>query len=126
MSLFRKKAVVLLLTAAASLGAMNVYAAKATTSDAAPIKVSMLGGKFKFTLPKGFVANPLPPGATGATGTMYANETTKTVVIAAENNLAPGVTVKDNDGEFLDSTAADFDAAEHKALPDFTKLSEKA
>jgi hypothetical protein len=126
MSLFRKKAVVLLLTAAASLGAMNVYAAKATASDTAPIKVSLLGGKFTFTLPKGFAANPLPPGATGATGTMYANEATKTVVIAAENNLAPGVNVKDNDSEFLDSTAADFDAAEHKALPDFTKLSEKS
>ncbi|RON56355.1 hypothetical protein [Pseudomonas frederiksbergensis] len=126
MSLFSKKAVVLLLMAVASLGALDAYAAKAKPGDAAPIKVSMLSGKFTFTLPKGFVANPLPPGATGATGTMYANETTKTVVIAAENNLAPGVTVKDNDGEFLDSTAADFDVAEHKNLPDFTKLSEKS
>jgi len=125
MSLFSKKAVVLLLTAVASLGAVTAYAAKAT-GDAAPAKVSMLGGKFTFTLPKGFVANPLPSGATGATGTMYANEATKTVVIAAENNLPPGVTVKDNDGDFLDNTASEFDAAQRKALPDFNKLSEKS
>lgn len=124
MSLFSKKAVVLLLTAVASLGAASAYAAK-VTSDAAP-KVSMLGGKFIFTLPKGFVANPLPSGATGATGTMYANEATKTVVIAAENELPPGVTVKDNDGEFLDNTAAEFEAAQRKALPDFNKISEKS
>ncbi|MET1070963.1 MAG: hypothetical protein ABWY28_23405 [Pseudomonas prosekii] len=124
MSLISKKAVVLLLTAVTSLGALNAYAAKAASD--APLKVSMLAGKFSFTLPKGFAANPLPPGATGATGTMYVNETTKTVVIAAENNLPPGVTVKDNDGKFLDETAADFDVAEHKALPDFNKLSEKS
>jgi LysM repeat protein len=125
MSLISKKAVVLLLTAVASLGAVNAYAAKATGGDA-PAKVSMLGGKFSFTLPKGFVANPLPSGATGASGTMYANEATKTVVIAAENTLPPGVTVKDNDGEFLDNTASEFDAAQRKALPDFNKLSEKS
>ncbi len=66
------------------------------------------------------------PARTGASGTMYANETTKTVVIAAQNSLPEGVKVKDNDGEFLDATAADFDSAQHKALPDYNKLSEKA
>ena len=132
MSLLSKKAVVLLLTAAASLGALNAQAAKATSSDKAPTqKVSMLGGKFTFTLPKGFIANPLPAGdattgTAGATGTMYTNQTTKTVVIAAENTIPGGVNVKDNDGEFLDSTVSAFATEQRNALPDFNKLSEKS
>lgn len=127
MSLLSKKAVVLLLAAATSLGALNAYAAKATAKDTATAqKVSLLDGKFTFTLPKGFVASPLPTSPTGASGTMYSNETTRTVVIAAENSLPEGVKVKDNDGEFLDGTAADFDAAQRKALPDYNKLSEKS
>ena len=123
MSLLSKKAVVLLLAMAASLGALNAQAAKET----APAQsVSMLGGKFKFTLPKGFVANPLPADATGASGTLYTNETTKTVVIAAENTIPGGVNAKDDDGEFLDATASDFATHQAKALPDFTQLSEKS
>jgi hypothetical protein len=125
MSLLSKKAVVLLLAAVASLGAVNAYAAKA--ADSAPEqKVSMLGGKFKFVLPKGFVANPLPASPTGASGTMYTNETSKTVVIVAENTIPGGVNVKDNDGPFLDKSAADFSSEQAKALPDFTPLSEKS
>lgn len=126
MSLLSNKAVVLLLAVAASLGALNAQAAKATSSSASSQKVSMLGGKFIFTLPKGFVATPLPASSSGASGTMYANETTKTVVIAAENTLPEGLKVKDNDGAFLDGTAADFDAAQRTALPDYNKLSEKS
>lgn len=132
MSLLSKKAIVLLLTAAASLGALNAQAAKATSSDKAPTqKVSMLGGKFTFTLPKGFIANPLPAGdaatgTAGATGTMYTNQTSKTVVIAAENTIPGGVNVKDNDGEFLDSTVSAFATEQRNALPDFNKLSEKS
>ncbi len=61
MSLLSKKAVVLLLAAAASLGALNAQAAKALPKRRRPRqKVSMLDGKFTFTLPKGFIANPLP------------------------------------------------------------------
>lgn len=127
MSLLSKKAVVLLLMAAASLGTLNAQAAKATSGDSAPAqKVSMLGGKFTFNLPKGFIANSLPSSPTGASGTMYSNETTKTVVIAAENSLPNGVKVKDNDGAFLDGTVADFDIAQRKSLPDYNKLSEKS
>jgi hypothetical protein len=126
MSLLSKKAVVLLL-AVASLGALNAQAAKVVAKEAAATqKVSMLGNKFTFTLPKGFIANPLPPSSTGASGTMYTNETTKTVVIAAENTIPGGVNAKDNDGEFLDATASDFATEQAKALPDFTKLSEKS
>ncbi len=127
MSLLSKKALVLLLAAATGLGALNAQAAKATSSDNAPAQqVSMLGGKFTFNLPKGFTANPLPASPDGATGTLYSNAATKTVVIAAENTLPKGISVKDNDGQFLDSTVADFDSAQRTSLPDYNKLSEKS
>ncbi|MFJ2486718.1 hypothetical protein [Pseudomonas sp. NPDC087639] len=125
MTLLSKKAVVLLLAAVAGLGAINAQAAKAK-EKAATEKVSMLGGKFTFVLPKGFVADPLPASPTGATGTMYTNQTTKTVVIAAENQIPEGNNVKDNDSEFLDGSVSDFIEAQRKALPDFNKLSEKS
>ncbi|WP_166223880.1 hypothetical protein [Pseudomonas atagonensis] len=125
MSLLSKKAVVLLLAAVAGLGAINAQAAKAKEKISTE-KVSMLGGKFTFTLPKGFVADPLPAGPSGAQGTMYTNQTTKTVVIAAENQIPEGVNVKDNDGEFLDGSVSSFIEDQRKALPDFNKLSEKS
>jgi hypothetical protein len=124
MSLLSKKAVVLLLAAVAGLGAINAQAAKA--KDTGSEKVSMLDGKFTFVLPKGFVADPLPAGPTGAKGTMYTNQTTKTVVIAAENVIPEGNNVKDNDSAFLDGTVSDFIDAQRKALPDFNKLTEKS
>ncbi|WP_426206552.1 hypothetical protein [Pseudomonas sp. TWP3-1] len=125
MSLLSKKTVVLLLAAVVGFAAINAQAAKA--KEQAPTqKVSLLGGKFTFVLPKGFSADPLPASATGATGTMYTNPTTKTVVIAAENQIPGGNNVKDNDSEFLDGTVADFVDAQRKALPDFNKLSEKS
>mgnify|MGYP003530108808 FL=1 len=132
MSLLSKKTVVLLLMAVAGFVALNAQAAKAPASDKAPVQqVSMLGGKFKFTLPKGFIATPLPAGdaatgTAGATGTMYTNNTTKTVVIAAENTIPGGANVKDNDGQFLDAAVSNFATEQAAALPDFTKLSEKS
>jgi uncharacterized membrane protein (GlpM family) len=77
-------------------------------------------------LPKGFTADPLPAGPTGAKGTMYTNQATKTVVIAAENQIAGGTSVKDNDNEFLDGSLASFIDDQRKALPDFNKLTEKS
>jgi hypothetical protein len=132
MSLLSKKTVVLLLMAVAGFVALNAQAAKAPANDKAPVQqVSMLGGKFKFTLPKGFIATPLPAGdaatgTAGATGTMYTNNTTKTVVIAAENTIPGGANVKDNDGQFLDAAVSNFATEQAAALPDFTKLSEKS
>jgi len=116
-----------LLTAVASLGALNAQAAKATaTAPSSSQKVSMLGGKLTFSLPKGFTANTLPSSPSGASGTMYTNETTKTVVIAAENNLPTDVTVKDNDGAFLDGTSRRFRSRTTQGPADFNKLSEKS
>ncbi|SDA85096.1 hypothetical protein SAMN03159443_03685 [Pseudomonas sp. NFACC15-1] len=132
MSLLSKQAAVLLLGAFASLVVVSTLAAPAKpASDAPAQKVSMLGGKFTFTLPKGFTATPLPAGeaaqgTAGATGTMYSNATSKTVVIAAENTIIDGANVKDDDGAFLDATMADFAAQRLKSLPDAKLLSEKS
>ncbi|MBD9461918.1 hypothetical protein [Pseudomonas sp. Pdm06] len=132
MSLLSKQAAVLLLGAIASLVVAFAQAAPAKpASDAPAQKVSMLGGKFTFTLPKGFTATPLPAGeaaqgTAGATGTMYSNATSKTVVIAAENIIIDGANVKDDDGTFLDTTMADFAAQRLKSLPDAKILSEKS
>ena len=132
MSLLSKKAAVLLLAAVAGFGSVSAFAAaKAPAKEAAAQKVTVLGGKFVFTLPKGFSADTLPhgdaaDGTAGATGTMYTNSTTKTVVIVAQNTIPGGVNVKDNDSDFLDRAASDFVAQQTKALPDFKLISEKS
>jgi len=132
MSLLSKQAAALLLGTIASLVVVSAPAAPAKpASDAPAQKVSMLGGTFTFTLPKGFTATPLPAGevaqgTAGATGTMYSNATSKTVVIAAENVILNGTNVKDDDGAFLDTTMADFAAQRLKSLPDAKILSEKS
>ena len=132
MSLLSKQAAALLLGAIAGLVVVSAQAAPAKPANDAPAqKVSMLGGKFTFTLPKGFTATPLPAGdaaqgTAGATGTMYSNATSKTVVIAAENVIIDGANVKDDDGAFLDTTMADFAAQRIKTLPDAKILSGKS
>lgn len=113
MSLFGKHAAVLVLAALAGFSALEVSAAQPTNNKAKVETVSMLGGKFKFSLPKGFIANPLPAGdeasgTAGATGTMYTNASTKTVVIAAQNLIPDAVQAKDNDAQFLDSAVSGF------------------
>lgn len=128
---FGKKAIVLLLTAAASFGAMSVYAATQPTVKTSTVQnVSTLGGKLTFNLAQGFEANPLPPGdsasgTAGAMGTMYSNQASKTVVMVAENVRTDGVQIKDNDNEFLDSAVESFLRKQSTALPDFQKLDEK-
>ena len=132
MSLLIKHTAALLLTAIASLAVVPAHSAPAKTSGDLPTqKVSMLGGKFVFTLPKGFTATALPPGdaaqgTAGATGTLYSNATSRTVVITAENTIVNGATVKDDDAAFLDTTMAGFAAQRSKALPDAKILSEKS
>ncbi|MFL6535827.1 MAG: hypothetical protein ACJ8G8_21165 [Pseudomonas sp.] len=132
MSSLSQNAAALLLTAVASLVALPVPAAQPKAVAQAPAqKISMLGGKFIFTLPKGFTATPLSAGdvaqgTAGASGTMYSNATTRTVVIAAENTLVGGANVKDNDAAFLDSTFADFAVQKTKALPDAKILGEQS
>lgn len=60
MSLFGKHAAVLILAALASFGAMSAQAAdKKSSKPPAAQNISMLNGKFSFTLPKGFTASTL-------------------------------------------------------------------
>lgn len=131
MSLFGKKALALTLAAMLGLGAASVYAAQPSPSSNAAQKVSMLSGKFAFNLPKGFSATPLPAGneangTAGASGTLYSNTESKTVVIAAENTIPNGQLVKDNDAVFLDAAVSGFLSQQIAALPDFSKQSEKS
>ena len=131
MSFFVKKAAVLILAMAASLGGMNSYAATAPTKHKPAMQtVSTLGGKFEFKLPASYVANPLPAGdeasgTAGETGTMYVNKATKSVVIAVEHPLQAGVNAKDNDADFLDGAVAGFLKQQIAGLPDFKQLDEK-
>ncbi|WP_434630021.1 hypothetical protein J3P84_10555 [Pseudomonas sp. Z1-29] len=132
MSLLSKPAAALLLAAITSLVAFPALAAqpKKPVAQAPAQKVSMLGGKFSFTL-QGFTATPLSAGdvaqgTAGASGTMYSNATRKTVVITAENTLVDGANVNDNDAAFLDTAFADFAVQKTKALPDAKILGEKS
>ena len=128
----RHTATALFLSALTVLGSTSVQAADKATSKTAPAqKVSALSNKFQFTLPAGFIANPLPGGnasngTSGAKGTMYTNQQTKTVLIIAENTLPEGLNVKDNDTVFLDESITGFTAQQREALPNFNKQSEKS
>ena len=122
MATFTKTAILLAL----ALTAGSVYAAAKPTTQT----ISTLGGKFSFNLPKAYAADTLPAGkaedgTADTQGTMYANQTTKSVVIVAETVRNDGVTIKDNDPQFLDGAVAGFVKDQSAALPDFKKLSEK-
>ncbi|KAF2405856.1 hypothetical protein ACMSI6_04340 [Pseudomonas antarctica] len=122
MATFTKTAALLAL----ALTAGSVFAATKPTTQT----ISTLGGKFTFSLPKAYVADTLPTGnaADGTAdtqGTLYANSTTKSVVIVAETVRNDGATIKDNDPQFLNGAVADFVKDQSAALPDFKKLNEK-
>ncbi|MGE8412415.1 MAG: hypothetical protein ACN6QY_08640 [Pseudomonas sp.] len=132
MSSLARKALVLVFAAVAGLGALNAVAAGKSTPRQAPgEKVVLLDGKLAFTLPKDFSASALPvgdqdSGTAGASGTLYANDKTRTVVIAAQNGIPNGAQVKDNDTAFLDDAAAGFLVQQVQALPDFKKQAQKS
>jgi hypothetical protein len=105
--------------------------AAASGTSTAALKVSTLGGKFTFTLPAGFAANPLPAGdaahgTEGASGTMYLNEALKRVIIVTESPIPNGTKVSDNDDTFLDGAAAGLSSQQRAGLPDYQKVSEKS
>ncbi|WOE81866.1 hypothetical protein RZO07_11820 [Pseudomonas protegens] len=132
MSFSGRKSLLLLLLTVVSLSILSVNAASRPGSQPANTeKVSMLDGKLTFTLPKGFSASALPAGSeadgtAGASGTLYSNATTRTVVIAAQNSIPNAAQVKDNDSAFLDAAVSGFLSQQAAALPDFSKQSEKS
>ena len=122
MATFTKTAVLLAL----ALTAGSAFAASKPTTQT----ISTLDGKFTFNLPKAYAADTLPAGkaedgTADTQGTMYANQTTKSVVIVAETVRNDGVTISDNDAQFLDGAVAGFVKDQSAALSDFKKQSVK-
>lgn len=102
---------------------------KASSHEQTGPKVSTLNGKFSFTLPTGYTAEAMTPGdaksgTAGSTGTMYASEKSKRVVMATQVPTPEGVSAGDNDPAFLQQATADFVADQTKAAPDFKKVAE--
>ena len=130
MSLFSKNTAVLALSLTVLLTGMSSFGATKPVAKTATVqKVSMLGGKFAFSLPATYVATAMSDGneksgTAGATGTMYANKEEKRVILTAERTLPNGTKTGDNDDEFLDSSVADFIRQQSAALPDFKQTSE--
>lgn len=93
-------------------------------------KVSMLGGKFVFYLPKDYVKGPMEEiddkaKAAGVTGSLYMNKPAKRVVIITETPLPDGKTVPSNDTETLDDIIAETLVQQQSSYKDFSKLGEK-
>ncbi|KAA0947691.1 MULTISPECIES: hypothetical protein [unclassified Pseudomonas] len=126
MATLTKTAALLALMLTASLGASQVFAADKPAGQT----ISTLDGKFTFSLPKAYTADALPAGdeahgTAGASGTMYTNQVGKSVVIVAETLRNDGITIKDNDPQFLDGAVTGFVKEQSATLPDFKKLGEK-
>ncbi|MFJ3466494.1 polyribonucleotide nucleotidyltransferase [Pseudomonas sp. NPDC090201] len=104
-------------------------------SKAAPAKpvgqkVSMLSGKFVFTLPKDYVKGPMEEiddkaKAAGVTGALYMNKPARRVVIITETPLPDGQKVTPNDAKTLDNIIAETLVQQQSSYKDFKKLGEK-
>ncbi|MGC1330800.1 hypothetical protein [Pseudomonas sp.] len=93
-------------------------------------KVTMLKGRFSFTLPPGYVASAMDAGdeqsgTSGAKGTMYQSEKEKRVVMASEGPTPDQAKVGDYDAAFLDAAVQDFVKQQSAGLTDFKKTGEK-
>lgn len=96
----------------------------------APARATLLKGKLKFTVPEGFVASALAPGARMGTadvkGTVFAHDARKQLIIVGEWRTPSGVRVRDDDHVFLERARADYIAHMQKALPDYEILGDRA
>lgn len=111
------------------------HASKSSRHKPAPAKiatqkVTMLGGKFVFTLPKDYVKGPMEEiddkaQAAGVTGSLYMNKPAKRVVIITETPLPDGKTAASNDTETLDTIIAETLVQQQSSYKDFKKLGEK-
>lgn len=130
MSIFNKTPLTLTLAVVGLLGLSNLHAAsKPSTQPKPEIKVAVLGGKFSFNLPAGFIASPLSADeqnseGAGAVGTLYANAQEKRVVMVIEKPLPEASRTGDNDDAFLDGAVSGFVDRQSAGLPDFRQTGE--
>ncbi|MCI8209428.1 hypothetical protein AUC61_07765 [Pseudomonas sp. S25] len=102
----------LLVTAALAMGLQGANLSAAPQQKApSQQKVSMLEGKWVFSLPKEYVKNPMPEiddkaRAAGVTGSLYMNKAAKRVVIVTETPLDSPEPVSSNDEATLSGVIA--------------------
>jgi hypothetical protein len=132
MRAFRLQTVLSCIVLAACMGTVGAEAATKHKAPAKPAtqKVSLLAGKFVFTLPKDYVKGPMEEidakaKAAGVTGALYMNKPAKRVVIITEAPLPDGKKVGPNDKATLDSIIADTQKQQKESYNDFKKLGEK-
>jgi hypothetical protein len=132
MRLFSLKTLLQCTALAASVSMVGAHAAsKAKAPPKPPVqRVSMLGGKFVFTLPKAYVKGPMEEiddkaRAAGVTGSLYMNKPAQRVVIITETPLPDGRKVSSNDKKTLDGIIADTLKQQQSSYKDFKKLGEK-
>jgi hypothetical protein len=132
MRVFNLKTALTCIALAACLGMGGAEAASKSKAPAKPAtqKVSMLGGKFVFTLPKDYVKGPMEEidakaKAAGVTGALYMNKPAKRVVIITEAPLPDGKKVGPNDKKTLDSIIADTQKQQQESYKEFKKLGQK-
>lgn len=138
MRFFSLKTVLLLSAISLGLTSANLYAATKHAPAHAPAKkaptgqkVSMLGGKFVFYLPKEYVKSPMPEidakaKAAGVTGSLYMNKPAKRLVIVTETPLASDTKVAPNDKQTLDGLIAETLEQQKTSYKNFKKLGEKS
>lgn len=133
MRFFSCKTVLFIAAITLGMSSASLYAAtKQQAKQKAPTmqKVSMLGGKFVFRLPKEYVKSPMPEidakaKAAGVTGSLYMNKAAKRVVIVTEAPLESGEKVSSNDGPTLDGVIAATREQQKASYKDFKELGVK-
>ncbi|OCR23050.1 hypothetical protein AFK24_21220 [Pseudomonas syringae] len=133
MRFFSCKTVLFVAAITLGLSSASLYAATkhhAAQKQPTGQKVSMLGGKFVFRLPKEYVKSPMPEidakaKAAGVTGSLYMNKAAKRVVIVTETPLESGEKVSSNDGPTLDGVIAATREQQKASYKDFKELGEK-
>lgn len=127
-------AAVLGMALACGLGSGEALAAdKHHRAKAAPPtgqRVSLLGGKWVFYLPKVYEKNPMPEidekaRAAGVVGSLYLDKAAHRVVIVTETPLPQGGQVSSNDSQTLDGITGDVLKQQQGSYGDFKKLGEK-
>lgn len=130
MRFFSCKTVVLAAALVMSLQSADVVAASKQQASPSLQKVSLLGGRLVFRLPREYVKSLMPEiddkaRAAGVTGSLYMNKAAKRVVIITETPLEGGQKVSSNDKATLDGIIAATIEQQKASYQNFKKLGEK-